>query len=362
MLFEPLEIGALKLKNRIVMPPMATNFGLRSDRAVTYYAERAKGGAGLVIAQATPIDVFQKASFVAGVARLVEAIHAAGAKAAIQLLCGNKLPSGEAVAPSATDGMREITRQEIRDTVQRLAFAAAMAKEAGFDAVNLHGAHSHFAQEFFSPRTNKRTDEYGGSLERRMRFALELVAGTRAAVGDDYVIMYRHSAIEYFDDGITIEDTLPFAVALENAGVDVLDISVAHGPGRKDYVMPRKNMPMATHADLAAAVKGVVTRAKVIAVGRMNTGEVTERVLREGKADLIAVGRQLIADPYWAQKVREGREAEITVCNACNKCYKRLHNFLPITCEVNPLVGREWEVANGTLTDVDIAALRVKTR
>ncbi|MBI2864755.1 MAG: NADH:flavin oxidoreductase [Chloroflexi bacterium] len=360
MLFDPLEIGTLKLKSRIVMAPMATNYGLRSDRAVAYYTERALGAVSLVIAQATPVGVFQSESFVTGVTRLVNAIHAAGAKAAIQLFCGNAQISGEAVAPSAVDGMREITKEEIEDSIRRCAYAAAKAKEAGFDAVNLHGAHGYFVHQFFSPHTNRRTDEYGGSLDRRMRFALELVAATRAAVGVDYVIMYRHSAKEFFADGIKIEDTLEFAVALENAGVDVMDVSVGRGPGKRDYVSPRKNMPLGTYADLAAAVKGVVKKAKVVAVGRMNTGEISERVLQEGKADLIAVGRQLIADPYWPQKVRERREAEIVVCNACNKCMRCIDNGLPVTCEVNPLAGREWEVANGTLTAGDLAALRAK--
>ncbi|MDO8673418.1 MAG: NADH:flavin oxidoreductase [Dehalococcoidia bacterium] len=357
MLFEPLEIKGLKLKNRIVMAPMATNFGLRSERAITYYTERAKGGVGLVIAQGTPISIFQSQSFLAGVAKLVDAIHAAGAKAAIQLWWGNELPSGEAVAPSATGNMREITREEIADTVQRYAFAAGKAKEAGFDAVNIHGAHQYFLHQFFSPRTNQRTDEYGGSLDRRMRFAVDIVAATRAAVGDDYPIMYRHSAREYFANGITIEHTKEFAVALEKAGVDIIDVSVGRGPGKIDLISPRKNQPLATHADLAAAVKGVVKKARVVAVGRMNTGEVTERVLQEGKADLIAVGRQLIADPYWARKVREGCEAEIVVCTACNKCNKTFEKQIALACEVNPLVGREWEVANGTLTPEDIATL-----
>lgn len=362
MLFEPLEVQSLKLKNRIVMAPMATNYGLRSERAITYYAERAKGGAGLIIAQATPIVLFQSPSWVAGLAKLADAIHAAGAKAAIQLWRGNELPSGEAVAPSATGGMREITRDEIKETVGQFAVAAAQAKVAGFDTVNLHGAHHYLVHQFFSPRTNRRTDEYGGSPEKRMRFPLEIVAAARAAVGDDYAIMYRHSAKEYFAHGITMADTLEFAPALEEAGVDVIDISVGRGPGRISYGMPRKNMPMATHADLAAEVRKVVNKAKVVAVGRMNTGEVAERVLREGKADLIAIGRQLIADPLYPQKVLEGREAEVVACTCCNKCHKVWDQGLPVTCEVNPLVGREWEVANGTLSPDDIAVLTAKKK
>ena len=328
-LFEPLNVGTLRLKNRIVMPPMVANMGVITEQARAYYAERAKGGTGLIIVEATRLRRFESAELVEGLARLAEDVHEGGARLAIQLFLEDRDAKDARIAVSRTDGARAITRDEIQAVPGRFADAARKVRAAGFDAVELHGAHGYFFNQFFSPKTNRRTDEYGGDLEGRMRMGLSCVRATREAVGGDFPVLYRHTAVENAPDGYTTVDTLQFVPELVNAGVDVLDVSPSTGGG--------------VHAGLAAAVRRAVD-VPVIAVGGMNDPDAAERVLQEGKADLVAIGRGLLADPFWSQKVEEGRREEIIGCIECNEfCFGNLSKGVPIGCTQNPRTGHEME-------------------
>jgi len=359
-LFEPITIRGMKLKNRIVFPPMQVNVGFRSRRAQVYYAERARGGAGTIIVAATSIDQFLldevwgkpggSERFVAGAAILAEAIHQAGAKTGIQLWHGNRYPCGigmfdtrgEAVAPSAREDMRELTRDEIRAIVYKFALAAAASKMAGYDFVEFHGAHGYMPCQFFSPAFNHRSDEYGGGLEGRMRFGLECIQAMRRAVGEDYPIFYRLGAWEDMPDGIKIEDAVEFALALEKSGVDVLDISAGKLVEEGSTSIPCPDKTPGTFVHLAAAVRAKV-KIPVIGVGRINTLSLAEAFLTEGKADLIAIGRQLIADPFWPVKAAANRSEDIVPCLSCNMCIDTALSMEGVRCSVNPWFGREAE-------------------
>lgn len=342
-LFEPLLLPRLALKNRIIMPPMVTNFGVDMPRGWAYYGERARGGAALVIVEATVSWRLFSQPFFQGVRRLAEVIHEGGALAGMQLIDPGRLPTREWVAPSATDSARQATVAEVESIVANFGTAAARVKDAGFDVVEVHGAHGYFPSQFFSPRTNRRDDKYGGDLERRMTFGLEVVAAMRQAVGDDFPIFFRLSAVEFVPGGATLEDSIPFAVALERASVDVLDVSAGLTGDFKSS--PARKLPMGTHAEIAAAIKKDV-KVPVIAVGRINAPQVAEDILEMGQADLVAVGRQLICDPSWPKKVAEGRFSEVLACKSCNKgCAMNAPRGVPIHCITNKRVGFEYEDA-----------------
>ncbi len=338
LLFDPLRIKGMELRNRIVFAPVVTNFGLRNERALNFFTARARGGVGLIIVHGTPVDLLIKADWARSLRTIISAVHKEGAKIALQLWHGNEL-NGEAVAPSARESYRQISREEIRTVIDKFAAAARNCQEAGFDGVEVHGAHGYFIHQFFSPLTNQRTDEYGGTLEGRMLLALELVVAMRQAVGDSLLLLYRHSAVDGLPGGTTIEESARLAKALENHWLDVMDVSA--GMGRTDGLsLPPASSPEGTHAELAAKIKAKVSM-PVIAVGRVQTRAVAEKILQEKKADLVALGRQLLADPYWPKKVRDGKEDEIVFCNYCGFCGEEMRAGRPITCPVNPNLGKE---------------------
>ena len=312
-LFSPLSIKRMNLRNRVVFPPIATNCGLRNDRACHYYTERARGGAGLVILQGTPIDLLTSPGWIAGLKQVVNSVHAEGAAIGIQLWMGNELPDGNKVAPSPKPGYREVSAAELKTVAKRFSLAARAARDVGFDTIDIHGAHGYFLHQFFSPLTNQRKDSFGGSLEKRIVFPLKCVTAIRAEVGETFPIMYRLSAVELATGGITLEDSLVFARELVGAGVDIVDVSAGGQLDGRNITSPDAKQPLGTHANLAGAIKQVVS-VPVLAVGKFNNLEICEDVLKQGKADLIAVGRQLLADPYWPMKLREGRVAEVVMC------------------------------------------------
>jgi 2,4-dienoyl-CoA reductase-like NADH-dependent reductase (Old Yellow Enzyme family) len=347
-----------------VMPPMLLGLGVRNPRVQAYYLERAKGGAGSIVLAAISVDLFiddeawgrpgGAIKLIEGMKSFTEEIRRTGVKVGIQIWHGNRLPAGngdenfatgELVAPSAKEDMRELSVSEIRSISKKFALASGKVKEAGFDYVELHGAHGYLLCQFFSGADNKRKDEYGGDVYGRMRFGVETVKSIREVVGDDFPIFYRIGAEEKLPGGITIEQSQLFASELEKAGVDVMDVSV--GGGKRYSSAPTKKAEMGTFVYLAEAIKKSV-QVPVIAVGRMNTPEVAESVLTQGKADLIAIGRQLIADPFWPKKVMEGRFDEILACTSCNKCFRALRgrDWKPgdSVCQVNERAGREIDV------------------
>ncbi len=372
-LLAPMKIKGIDFRNRVVMPPMNTNFaddeGFATRKLINYYAERAKGGVGLIIISAAAVDkkakkrsgglLIDHEKFMPKLRKMTDAIHEHGARVFQQINHNGRLLSSmtagvfkvKPVAPSpiphATTGEipEELDRKGIADITAKFADAALRVKTAGFDGVELHGAHGYLLNQFLSPYSNKRQDEYGGSLENRMRFPLEVVRSVRKRVGEDFLISFRLSADELIEDGLKINDSIVFAGRLEEAGVDLLHVSagINESPPGMARVIPFMDAPRGCYAHLAESVKRQVD-VPVIAVGRINSPEVAEEILRLEKADLVAVGRGLIADPHWVTKITDGREREIRTCIACNQgCMERLIQEKPITCMVNPSVGREDE-------------------
>ena len=361
-LFEPMTIRGMVLKNRVIMPAMQINLGFRSERARAFYTERARGGCAAIVMPATSVDQFisdevwgkpgRAAQFIDGCRSLTNDVHQAGAKVGVQLWHAKYLPSGigmydtrgQPIAPSASADRRELTTKEVEGMVAKFAAAAAAAKEAGFDFVEFHGAHRYLPCEFFSPLDNRRTDKYGGSRERRMTFGIESIKAMRAVVGKDYPIFVRLGARGDRPGDTTAEDAAAYAVELERAGADMFDVSVALTTERGSTATPGADRPMGTYVDLAEAVKRRV-RVPVAGVGRINKPEVAEAILAQGKADLIAVGRQLFADAYWPEKIRTGRANEVRLCLSCNICMDLALSQGEMRCSVNPGLTRELECA-----------------
>jgi len=367
LLTSPIKIGKLELKNRMVMAPMVANYayedGSVTERLRTYHVERAKGGVGLITVEASYVHPSGKGfrnevgiysdRLIPGLRSLADAVHAHGAKISIQLYHGGRQTKSSVtgqpiVAPSPIpdptepETPRELTKHEIKELVEAFGAAAARAKAAGFDAVEVHGAHGYLIDEFVSPYSNKRTDEYGGPLENRVRFAVEVVRAVRQAVGPDFPVIYRMSADEKVPGGLTLEDTKKVAQILEGEGVDAVHVSAGVYASAAWIIQPMA-LPRACLADLAQGIKSAV-KVPVIAVGRFNDPEVAEAVLEQGKADLIAFGRQLLADPDMPMKVSQGRAGEIRKCIACCQgCIDELFQDHPITCTVNPRTGFEKE-------------------
>jgi len=366
-LTDPIKVGSLELKNRSVMAPMksrlATEEGFITPRMIDYYVERAKGGVGLIIVEVSyvhgetkaPADVgISDDKFVPGLKQLTTAVKNNGAKIAIQLYHPGArahswingipavAPSPIGVSPTGQPPL-ELTEGEINKITTSFADATARAIEAGFDAVEFHGAHGYLLTQFFSPLTNKRQDRYGGSLENRMRFALEVVSTAREKVGSNFPLFYRFAAWERMKGGITLDDSKVFARQLELASIDCLDVSTGGGGS---YSIAPMSLPRGTHVPLAHAIKETV-KVPVIGVCRINNPFLAEAIIREGKADLVSQGRPLTADPHFMRKYLEGRPQDIRTCLACNVCLdKRLR---PETatyrykhqCIYNPELGNE---------------------
>lgn len=365
-LFSPIKIGKLEIKNRIVMPSMDTEFGSEegevTERVIAYYEERAKGGAGLINVEYTAIERRGRASpyqlminddkFIPGFKRLVEAVKKHGARAGMQLHHGGvrssaKVTQMQPVGPGdfpfypagKEPGPRVLTASEIHGLVLAFGEGARRAKEAGFDIIELHCTHSYLIDQFISPRFNRRTDAYGGSIENRARFPCEIIECMKDRVGGDYPIICRMTGDDYADGGITPEDAKLTAALLVKAGADCLHISV--GSSGSMVPGPPMYLPDGCFLHLSEAVKKAVN-VPVIGVGKIGTPQIAEQALNEGKADLVAMGRALIADPYLPKKAKEGRVEEIVPCIYCNQgCITRVSAGLDMKCVVNPAVGQE---------------------
>jgi len=359
-LFEPGRIGKLEIRNRIVMSPMGTNQaskeGYVTQRLKDHYEERAKGGVGMVIIEsATPdfpvgrnIDLapsIDDDKFIPGMSELAEAVKRHGARVALQICHGGRnahIPPElglQLVAPSAVAAPggratpQELTVDKIKDIVAKYAKAAVRVKKAGFDGVEIHGAHGYLPAQFLSLASNKRKDSYGGSLENRARFLLEVLRAIREAVGPDYPVWSRMNGEEKgIDNGLTIDEAKVVARMLQDAGADAVHISRMYFQG---FFMVRPPItPYMLH--LAAAIKGVVS-IPVLTVGSYTTPEPAERVLQEGKADFIVMGKALIADPELANKSAEGRVKDIRPCIQCYSCQSciMIYGCEPVQCRVN---------------------------
>ena len=310
------------------MPPMATVMDISTLRARKYYRERARGGVGLIIVEGTSIDQFFSVEFVKAISSLSEIVHKEGSGIVIQLFQGSRLQGGEVIAPSAAEVSREATVKEIEEIIEKFATSSFLAQGAGFDGVEIHGAHTYFFNQFFSPILNRRNDKFGGALEKRMNFGLGCLRAIKKRIKEDFLVFYRHTPVDWNDGGYNIEDSKLFCRRLKEEGLDVIDISPSSDGSH-------------SHAEYASEIKKAV-RMPVIAVGGMEDPQKAERGLSSRKYDLVAIGRGLIADPYWPKKVREGREEQIVPCIKCNeKCYGNMRKDIPISCTQNRNAGFE---------------------
>jgi len=359
-LFSPLELAGLRLPNRIVMPPMGTGLpehdGTVNERTIAYYRRRAEGGVGLITIEASliapdsygvgPEMRLHGAEFVPGLRQLVDALRPYGIPIGIQLWHpGRQTLLGEPIAPSPvplsprTPVPRELTKDDIEQLIEQYALSAACAQEAGFDFIEVHGAHCYLPCEFISPLSNLRTDEYGGSLENRARFPLEIVAAIRERCGADYPVMYRISGAEEATGGFEIEDACAVSRLLVDAGVCCISVSAGNWYALH-YTIGPMFMPRGFLLPLAAEIKKAVD-VPVIAVGRLDDPALAEKALADGTADMIALGRALIADPDWPVKVQQGRLGDVRPCMSCNACVDLVATAKEARCAVNPEVGRE---------------------
>lgn len=361
----PISIGSTRLKNRLVVAPMVSVFcdtdGMATERFIAYHEAKARGGWGLIIVEDYAVDPNGRGFWTAGLwkdeqieshVRLTERVHAAGAKIFAQIYhCGRQTSSAligsqpVSASPIPCPIMGEVphalTVAEIGRIVSQFGDTALRAKKAGFDGVEVHGAHGYLISQFMSKHSNKRTDRYGGSLENRIRFPLEILADIRAKVGPEFTIDFRISADEHVPDGRTIEETKAVAIKLQQAGVDVLHVS-AGVYGSTWAIIPPLNVTTGWIVDCAEAVKRVVD-IPVITVGRINDPLLAESILASGKADQVAMGRGSLADPELPNKFAEGRLEDIRHCIGCQQgCLAVLFRNEPIRCLVNPTLGFEY--------------------
>ena len=366
-LMKPGRIGHMEIRNRIVMAPMCTSYaspqGLVTNRLADYYEERAKGGVGLVIVAAVCLDHprgrtehdqlgISRNEFVPGLLGLAEVLHQHGAKAAIQLHHGGRYSQSDindgfqpvAASPiplvPGADVPKELTIEEIKRIVKLYGEAAARAKEAGFDGVEIHGAHGYLINGFLSRSTNKRNDMYGGDLRNRARLLLEVIASIREHVGADYPVWCRLNGSEFgIENGNSIEDNREIARMAEKAGVDAIHVTgYAGAMGVAFTKAPLVHTP-GELIPLAAGVKQSV-KIPVIAVGRI-TLEAGEKAIQAGQADFVAMGRALIADPEIPAKVASGNEKDIRHCIHCYTCVGQNFKRESLICAINAAVSRE---------------------
>ena len=359
-LAEPFEIAGLRLPNRIVMPAMGTGLpehdGTCNDATIAYYRRRAEGGVGMITLEASLVspDAYgvgpelrlHGEEFVPGLRRLVDALRPSGIPVGIQLWHpGRQTLLGEPIAPSPvplssrTPVPHELSREEIHALVDFYALSAWTSQQAGFDFVEVHGAHCYLPCEFISPLSNRRTDEYGGSLENRARFALEIVEAIRGRCGADFPVMYRISGAEGAEGGFEVEDAAAVSRLLEGAGVCAISVSAGNWYALHQTIGPMF-LPRGFLLALAERIRAAVG-VPVVAVGRLDDPEVAESALAEGRADLVAVGRALIADPDWPRKALAGELDRIRPCISCNACVDLVANAKAARCAVNPEVGRD---------------------
>lgn len=381
-LSRPGKIGQMELRNRVVMAPLGTNLadvnGAVSERLMEWHAERARGGVGLIIVGNAAADTrfgrglahqlrVEDPKFTPGLHELVETVQAEGAKIALQIniqgggVDSDLQPGAQAVGPSGTayvfdkkgsgsglparmrrvKEVRALSVGEIQELGKAFVRASLIAKSAGFDAIELHGAHGYLLAAFLSPFSNTRDDAYGGDFERRFRFVQEVYEGVRKTVGATYPILFRLSGREYLEGGREMEETRRIVKRLEEIGVDAVDVSAGITMDAESFtwLTPPASFPQGAFLRDAAEIKREV-RIPVIGVGKIRDPWFAEKALAEGQVDFVALGRTLIADPAWPNKAFAGTTREIRRCISCNRCWNILYRH-PIRCAINARAGRE---------------------
>ena len=366
-LLSPFTIKNMTIPNRAVLPPMGTGLsnpgGTVGDALLAYMKRQASGGVGLLISEITAVHPSGLVSkhhvgafddkFLPGLKQLADVMHSGGGKAAMQLHHAGResmymLKKGMAIGPSKLPSLiygqppKEMTVEDIHEIIDAYGTAAARARSAGFDAVEIHGAHGYLITQFLSSISNQRTDEYGGSFKKRAQFLIEVVRSVRKHVGDDFPILLRISAEEFIKNGYKVEDVLTILPELIESGVDTMHASVGtHGSPAGITSAPPEfevgfNVWRADKIKKAGSVP-------VIAVGRFNDPRAADAVIARGEADMVAFGRQALCDPDYLLKAREGRYDDIRLCIACNQgCIEReMFEGKSVRCAINPETGME---------------------
>lgn len=375
MLFSPIKVGTQTVKNRLWMPPVSTNLavdhGHVSDALVEHYTNRAKGGVGLIVTEVVTVEptyvylpgdmCMADDSFVPGWEKLAAGVHEYGAKILPQLFhpayMAFPIPgTPKLIAPSfvgpyyAREAPRPVTREELKVIISQFGDAAERLKRAGTDGVEIHAAHAHgLLGGFLSPLYNKRTDEYGGDIDGRLKLTLDVVREVRERCGEDFIIDVRISGDEYSEGGLTLRDQVYVAKRLERAGVDMLHVS-GGTTIKRGSAIPGNGTSPASHAELSREIKKHVT-IPVATVGRITEAWVAEELIEDGFADACMMGRANVCDANFAQKAAAGKSDDIRPCIGCLRCLNGIMFGKPISCTVNPDV-------EGDDGDVEVAQVK----
>ncbi len=380
-LFAPIQIGSMTAKNRLMMPSMSINFGVDDNGYVTdqltgYFIARARGGAGMMMVggggvspaglELPGLPALWDDGCIPALEKMVAAVKPYNSRFGVQLMHGGrqsyhdkKVAPSPIPAPAVVKGIpRELTVGDIKATIASFGDAARRCYAAGFDFIEVHGAHGYLVNQFLSLNSNRREDEYGGSFENRTRFLLELLHDIKAKTAPDFPVGIRINGDDYIEGGWTLEDALRLAPILEENGTDYLHVS-AGVYGSRQLTIPSMYVEHGCFIHLAEAVKKVVN-IPVVGVGRIKSAELADRLIKEGKADAIAMGRSLLADPELPNKARNGNLADVRPCIGC--CLGCIHAVLalePGSCVINPQVGREYLLKENDKTDTPKSILVV---
>jgi 2,4-dienoyl-CoA reductase-like NADH-dependent reductase (Old Yellow Enzyme family)/thioredoxin reductase len=366
-LFSPFRLKSCALKNRIVMPPLASFLiqtdGSVTDETVEHYRRRAAGGPAMVILEACAVSPEGVVSshqariyedrFIDGFSRIASAIKSEGAVPALQIHHGGRQTPARVIgrrplapSPLPCPGIRgevePLTREGIEDLVAKFGDAAVRARDAGFELLEIHGAHGYLINQFLSRFSNIREDAYGGDVNGRTRFAREIVREIRNRLGMGFPLSFKISAQEFVKDGLTVEESVEILKILVAAGIDIVQVS-AGNDATPEWISQPMFMEKACLADSAAKIRKALS-IPVMAVGRINDPETADEIVRLGKADLVCIGRGLLADPEMPNKARMGQLDEIRFCIACNTCMESIFRKGRVECLVNPTLGREKEM------------------
>lgn len=372
-LFEPISIGTLKLKNRLIVPGMDSGTISEhkfTDRSITYLTERVKGGFGLIITEFLCVDKTGLASveqaaiysdeYIESLRLLTDAVHEAGGKIAAQLHHAGAMAKEEATGmlPWSPSGMplpgkmirtREMSIQDIEYIVKCFVEAAVRAEKAGFDAVELQAGHGYLLGQFLSRGNNKRNDCYGGTCSNRFRIVRCIIRGIKEAVGADYPVIVRISADEYMEGGNTIEDTLAYIPMIENVGADAIHVTSGNlTSGTSSGVIRPYQVKNAYNMENSRKIRNM-TNLPVICVGRITDENQALAVVESEAADMVSIGRESLADPYFPEKIKAGRTEEILHCTGClQRCCGNVcdEEDSGISCAINPFTGKEkiWKI------------------
>ncbi len=366
-LFAPFRIKGIDLTNRIVMPGLASflieDDGSITDNTIEHYRKRAAGGPAMVIMEACAVAPegivsphqarIYEDRFIDGLSRVAQVMKSEGAVAAVQLHHGGRQTSAKVIkkkpfapsnlpCPTISGDVEPLSREGIQEIVENFGASAQRAVEAGFQLIEIHGAHGYLVNQFLSKFSNIRDDEYGGDLAGRSRFALEIIEEVRKRIGKDFPLSFKISAQEFVPDGLTTRESIEVLKLLIPAGLDIVQVS-AGNDATPEWICQPMFMEKACLADSAAQIKKALS-VPVMVVGRINDPLVAESIIESGKADLVCMGRGLLADPEMPKKAKAGKLDDIRICIACNTCMESIFRRGRVECLVNPTLGREKEM------------------